>query len=81
MRKITDLIIDALKYDDYQFRINFLVGGLMSYESNDSPEKEKQCNVDLKTIVDYIDSTTFSNPEMSSYLSDIKSKILSYLSY
>lgn len=81
MREITDLIIDALKYEDYQFRINFLVGGLMSYESNDTPEKEKQCNAYLKTFVDYIDSTAFSDPEMSSYLSDVKSKILSYLSY
>lgn len=81
MRKITDLIIDALKYDDYQFRINFLIGGLMSYESNDTPEKEKQCNDYLNKIADYIDSTSFSDPEKSSYLSDVKDKILSYLSY
>lgn len=81
MRKITDLIVDALKYDDYQFRINFLIGGLMSYESNDTPEKEKQCNDYLNKIADYIDSTSFSDPEKSSYLSDVKGKILSYLSY
>ena len=34
--KIADLIEDALKYDDYEFRLNFLVSGLMSYEANDT---------------------------------------------
>lgn len=50
MRKITDLIDDALKENDYKFRINFLLGGLMSCESNDSVEKERQSTAHLKEI-------------------------------
>ena len=37
-KKITELIESALECDDYDFRINFLVGGMMSAESNDTPE-------------------------------------------
>lgn len=45
--KIADLIEDALKYDDYEFRLNFLVSGLMSYEANDTKEKEEKCTIFL----------------------------------
>ena len=37
--KITDLIEGTLKEEDYELRINFLIGGMMCEESNDSPEK------------------------------------------
>lgn len=40
-RKITDLVSRALKEEDYKFRINFLLAGLMSAEGNDTPEKEE----------------------------------------
>lgn len=49
-------------------------------KGNDTPEKEKQCNDYLKEIVDYINSTSFLDAEKISYLSDVKGKILSYLS-
>lgn len=38
MKKIIELLDDALQYEDYELRINFFVGGLMSYESNDTVE-------------------------------------------
>ena len=41
MRKITDLIEDALDSPDYDRRINFLLAGLLSADANDTPEKEK----------------------------------------
>lgn len=37
MRKITDLVEDALNYPDYDRRINFLLAGLLSEDANDTP--------------------------------------------
>lgn len=56
--KIIDLIEDALKREDYELRINFLVGGLMSYESNDTADKERQSTLYLKEILNYIENKT-----------------------
>ena len=41
-RNIVDLFEDALSSEDYRFKISFLVGGLVSYESNDTAEKQAQ---------------------------------------
>lgn len=53
-RKITDLVSDALKEADYEFRINFLLAGLMSAEGNDTPEKEENNRIFLSDIRDYL---------------------------
>ena len=53
-RKITDLVVDALNEDDYEFRINFLLAGLMSEEGNDTPEKEENNRKFLADIQDYL---------------------------
>ena len=36
-RKISDLVSAALNEEDYEFRINFLLAGLMSADANDTP--------------------------------------------
>lgn len=46
MNRIIELIDDVVKEDDYKFRINFLVAGMMSAESNDTPDKIK-ANVNI----------------------------------
>lgn len=81
MRKITDLIDDALKENDYKFRINFLLGGLMSCESNDSVEKERQSTAHLKEIMEYIKELHFDDEEKSEYFKEIERIISSYLDY
>lgn len=53
-RKISDLVSDALNEDDYEFRINFLLAGLMSEEGNDTPEKEENNRKFLVDIHDYL---------------------------
>ena len=52
MNKITDLIEDALKCDDYKFRINFMVAGFISEEANDTKEKIKENRVCLREIAE-----------------------------
>lgn len=82
MRKITDLIDDALKENDYKFRINFLLGGLMSCESNDTAEKEKQSTLHLEEIMEHIKKLHFDNDkERSEYLEEIERIVSSYLDY
>ncbi len=53
MRKVTDLLEDALNYPDYDRRINFLLAGLLSADANDTPEKEKMNIGYLKDIYEY----------------------------
>ena len=53
MRKITDLIDDALSCPDYDKRINFLLAGLLSADANDTPEKEAVNMEYLKDIYKY----------------------------
>lgn len=53
-RKITDLVSDALKESDYEFRLNFLLAGLMSEEGNDTSEKEENNRIFLSDIRDYL---------------------------
>ena len=52
-RRITDLLEDALNHPDYNKRINFLLAGLLSAESNDTPEKEEINMGYLKEIYDF----------------------------
>lgn len=50
MRKVTDLLEDALNCPDYDKRINFLLAGLLSADANDTPEKEATNMKYLKDI-------------------------------
>lgn len=77
-KKIIELIESALKYDDYKFRINFLVAGMMSAESNDTPEKTKKNESWLSVISDYADN--YSGPA-ENYLSHLSESIKKYLNY
>ena len=56
MSTIVDLIRDALNREDYEFRINFLIAGLISEESNDTPAKVAVNKAHLIEIKDFLDS-------------------------
>lgn len=75
-RKITDLFDDALSYQDYNKRINFLLAGLLSAESNNTPEKEKANMEYLKKIYSYCCAYTGDKKE---YIAHIAEKIKEYL--
>ena len=77
-RKIIDLIESALGYDDYDFRINFLVGGMMSAESNDTPEKIKNNENWLSIISEYAGNYTGS-PEKEKYFWHLSQSIKDFL--
>lgn len=53
MRKIDDLLDDAIKCEDYERKINFLLAGLLSEEANDTKEKEITNMGYLKNIYNY----------------------------
>lgn len=78
-RSITDLFEDALYSEDYQFKISFLVGGLVSYESNDTAEKQAQSNKYLEEILNYINSLNENDHEKSEFLHRITETIERYL--
>lgn len=77
-RKIIDLIESALGYDDYDFRINFLVGGMMSAESNDTPEKIKNNENWLSVIAEYARNYT-GCPEKEKFFSHLSESIKEFL--
>lgn len=69
-RKITDLIIDALEYDDYEFRINFVVGGLICEEANDTPEKEAANKKYIREICEFSRDYSGDKKEFFNHLYD-----------
>lgn len=79
--RIIDLIEDALKREDYELRINFLIGGLMSYESNDMADKERQSTLYLKEILNYIENKTKNEVKNDKFdfLMHLKDNIKKYL--
>lgn len=77
-KKITELIESALEYDDYDFRINFLVGGMMSADSNDTPEKIKNNENWLSIIAEYARNYVGS-PEKEPYFSHLSESIEEFL--
>lgn len=81
--KITDLIENALKCEDYELRINFLVGGLMSYESNDTADKERQSILYLKEILNYIENKAENEvrDDKFDFLMHLKDNIKKYLDF
>lgn len=56
--KITDLIQGALEEEDYEFRINFLVAGMMCEEYNDSLEKIRKNQEWLREIAEFCETYT-----------------------
>lgn len=81
--KIIDLIEDVLKREDYELRINFLVCGLMSYESNDTADKERQSTLYLKEILNYIENKTKNEVKNDKFdfLMHLKDNIKNYLDF
>ncbi len=81
--KIIDLIEDALKREDYELRINFLVFSLMSYESNDAVDKERQSTFYLKEILNYIENKTENEVrnDKFDFLTHLKDNIKKYLDF
>lgn len=77
-RKIINLIENALEYDDYDFRINFLVGGIMSADSNDTQEKIENNENWLSIIAEYARNYVGS-PEKESYFSHLLESIKEFL--
>lgn len=80
-RNIVVLFEDALSSEDYRFKISFLVGGLVSYESNDTAEKQAQSTKYLEEILDYITSLNESDSEKSEFIHHIKGTIERYLNW
>lgn len=83
MKKIIELLDDALQYEDYELRINFLVGGLMSYESNDTADKEHQSTLYLKEILNYIENKAENEvkDDKFDFLIHLKDNIKKYLDF
>lgn len=81
--KIIDLIEDVLKHEDYELRISFLVGSLMSYESNDTADKERQSTLYLKEILNYIENKTENEVKNDKFdfLMHLKDNIKNYLDF
>lgn len=79
--KIADLIEDALKYDDYEFRLNFLVSGLMSCEANDTKEKEEKCTIFLTEICESIDTLQETDSAKLCFLVHLKDTINNFLNF
>lgn len=78
-KKIIDLIESALEYNDYDFRINFLVGGMMSADSNDTAEKIMKNEKWLSVIAEYARNYTGST-ERERYFSHLSESIKEFLS-
>lgn len=77
-KKIIELIESALKCDDFNFRINFLVGGMMSADSNDTEDKIRKNKNWLSIIAEYSSNYTGS-PEKENYLSHLSKSISEFL--
>lgn len=77
-KKIIELIESALEFDDYEFRINFLVAGMMSAESNDTPEKIKNNESWLSIIAEYARNYRGS-VEKENYFSRLSKSIKNFL--
>ena len=76
--KIIDLINGALEEEDYEFRINFLIAGLMSEESNDAEINIFQNKQWLSEIAEFC-RTYSGNKEKEGYMKRINETILDFL--
>lgn len=80
-RSIIDLVKDALETDDYKFKISLLVGGLVSYESNDTEEKQLQSTEYLTEILGCMQSVNASDPDKKEFINSITETIERYLNW
>lgn len=73
MRKVTDLIIDALKdEEDYKIKINMLIASLL-FPSSDGeldPDKEKQSQEWLKEILEFAERYEGDKKGYMDYIAD-----------
>ena len=76
--KITDLIESVLEEEDYELRINFLVAGLMSEESNDTEINILQNKQWLSEIAEFC-RTYSGNKEKEEYIQYLNKTILDFL--
>lgn len=76
--KITDLIKSALEEEDYEFRINFLIAGLMSEESNDTEINILQNKQWLSEIAEFCQAYSGSK-EKEEYMQRLNKTILDFL--
>lgn len=74
--KITDLINDALEEEDCEFQINFLIGGMMCEECNDSIEKIKKNQEWLREIAEFCENY---KGDKKKFLNHIKDNIENFL--
>lgn len=77
MPKIVDLLDDAMNGPEYEERVSFLVGGLVSEFANDTPEQEAANRAYLKEISDYCRKYTGEHEDFARRIS--KKKIGKYL--
>lgn len=80
-RSIVDLIKGALETDDYKFKISFLVGGLVSYESNDTEEKQLQSTEYLSEILECLKSVNGNDLDKKTFIESIIETIERYLNW
>lgn len=76
--KITDLIKSALEEEDYEFRINFLIAGLISEESNDTEINISQNKQWLSEISEFCQAYS-GNKEKEEYMQRLNKTILDFL--
>lgn len=78
MNRITDLLSEALQHDDYKFRINSLVAGLTTKESNDTSEKEAKTREWLGEIREFCENYTGEHKEYFEHILGAVTKFLEY---
>lgn len=78
MNRITDLVEDALRQDNYKLRINFLIAGLICEEANDTPEKQTANRGYLLEINRFINSYS-GDADVRIFLSGAQKTIKKYL--
>ena len=77
-RKITDLLEDALGMEDYKFRINLIVAGLMFEDPEADEEKNKSSRKMLSEISTYCKKGD-NEEEKNAYLKKTAERIENYL--
>lgn len=77
-RKVTDLLENALGMEDYKFRINLIVAGLMFEDPEADEEKNKNSRKMLSEIVTYCKKGN-NKEEKNVYLKKTAERIESYL--
>ncbi len=77
-RKVTDLLEDALSTEDYKFRINLIVAGLMFENPEADADEIKGSRKRLSEIAEYCKKGN-GEEEKRNYLDKTAERIESYL--